>query len=230
MENSEATTVYAAPGVLEKLISKAITEALLERNFTSPSLLRSGGGPLNDLSSPKFTAAQLSQMVDQEEYSNPEALCLNDVPLFSNALYVSLVPTPSHEAQPTVTAEELKQCSPAKQSVNSFSLFALAILFGSISCLITVDRYSIRLSNIKACDLSAVINNSLPGDYHFPASEYNSNTITSINKETTYGAIQCANERDNNVSITHAVVLPTLNTPGIAGVLIFDPGGSHPCS
>jgi hypothetical protein len=25
-------------------------------------------------------------------------------------------------------------------------------------------------------------------------------------------------------------VLPTLNTPGIAGVLIFDPGGSHPCS
>jgi glutathione peroxidase-family protein len=207
MDDSEATTVHAAPGVLEKIISKAITEALLERNITSPSLLRSGGCT-------KFTAAQLSQMVDQEEYSNSE-------------FEVSLVPTSSHDVQPTSTAEELKQHSQVNQSVNSLSILALALLFGSVSCLTTVGLHSIRLSNINACNHMAVSNQSLSGDNRYLVSGYSNKTITAVNTET---STQYANEHDNVVSMYNTVMFPILNNNMDAGVTIFDPGGLEPRS
>jgi len=115
-----------------------------------------------------------------------------------------------------------------ERSAYSKSFFNLVLLFSAISCLITADVYSRRLSNIKACDSvnrhTAVSNQSLSGDHHFLASGYNHNIIAAINKETTHIVVQYENEYVSNWAITHAVVLPNLNLVD-ARVTIFDPGG-----
>jgi hypothetical protein len=127
----------------------------------------------------------------------------------------------SRVIQSTVThTVELVRSNNAQQ-ININSIIVLVLLLTSISCLMTVDPYPHRLSNINA-----VSNNSLSGDYHFPASGYNSNTITAISKETYRGAVQYSKERDNSAAITHAVTFPSLYNHVIAGVLIYDPGGS----
>jgi hypothetical protein len=114
-----------------------------------------------------------------------------------------------------------------KRSAYSKSFFILVLLFSAVSCLITADNYSRRLSNTIARDHTAVSNQSLSGDNHFLASGYNNNTITANNKKTVHIVEQYENERDNIVAITHAVMLPTLNNHVDARVTIFDPGGPH---
>jgi hypothetical protein len=124
--------------------------------------------------------------------------------------------------------DELRQRKAAQQSVYSKSFFNLVLLFSAVSCLITADVYSRRLSNINACDTvnrhTAVSKQSLTGDYHFLVSGYNHNTIAAIHKETTHTVVQYENVHDSNLAITHAVVSPDLNLVD-SRVTIFDPGG-----
>jgi hypothetical protein len=124
-------------------------------------------------------------------------------------------------------ANELGTKRLAQQISFSKSFLILVLLFSATSCLTIADVYSRRLSNTNACGHTAVSNQSLSGDYYLLASVFNHKPITAINKETMHIVQQNANERDNNVALTHAVALPIPNNHVDARVTIFDPGGPH---